>query len=151
MAQSIVYAQATGQPSADAGHVLLPTVVVRCLGALLALSIAAAHVADQGGVGALTSPTWLGWAYRLIEVGGVLTAVAMLAHPARFAALPWLAGVLLAAGPAVGYLLSRIVGLPQDTEDIGNWSDWVGTVALSCELALIMLSAGMLFARHRGA
>jgi hypothetical protein len=41
---------------------------------LLALAVAAAHVGDQGRVTAFTAPDWLGWAYRLIEVGGVLVA-----------------------------------------------------------------------------
>ena len=30
-------------------------------GAMLALAVAAVHVADQGGVTTLTSPDWIGW------------------------------------------------------------------------------------------
>jgi hypothetical protein len=51
---------------------------VRLVGALLALAVAAVHVADQGGVTAFNSPDWIGWGYRMIEVGGVLTALARL-------------------------------------------------------------------------
>ena len=47
---------------------------MRMTGALLALAIAAVHVADQGGISGFASPGWIGWGYRLIEVGGVLTA-----------------------------------------------------------------------------
>jgi hypothetical protein len=57
---------------------VVPEVTVRLGGALLALAVATAHVTDQGGVTAFTSPDWLGWAYRLIEVGGVLTALALI-------------------------------------------------------------------------
>jgi hypothetical protein len=56
----------------------LPPAAIRGVGALLALAVAAAHVADQGGLTAFTAPDWLGWAYRLIEVGGVLVAGVLL-------------------------------------------------------------------------
>lgn len=39
-------------------------------GALLALAVATVHVADQGGITALAPPSWIGWGYRVIEVGG---------------------------------------------------------------------------------
>jgi hypothetical protein len=79
-------------------------------------------------------------------VGGVLTALAML--------LPWLAGlgrpwlrwaaaVLLGAGPFIAYIASRTAGVPGDPGDVGNW---VGTVSLFVEAALVLLSASMLLA-----
>ena len=40
----------------------------------------------------------------------------------------------------------RTVGLPGDTQDIGNWGYWVGTVSLAVEAALVVLSIGMLLA-----
>src|ERR1700739_1304086 len=58
-----------------------PDVAVRLVGALLALAVSAVHIADQGSITAMTSPAWMGWGYRLIEVGGVLTAVALLLAP----------------------------------------------------------------------
>jgi hypothetical protein len=114
---------------------------------MLALAISAVHVADQGGMTALASPHWIGWGYRLIEVGGVLTALVLLLSP-RPVRLPvwtgWAAGFLLAAGPFVAYLLSRSVGLPGDSADVGNWGYWVGTVSLFIETALMVLSGSML-------
>jgi hypothetical protein len=121
-----------------------PEISVRLVGALLALTVTAVHVADQGSITALTTPHWIGWGYRLIEVGGVLTALAvLLARPAR---LGWAAGVLLGAGPFIGYIASRSVGVPGDHGDIGNWGYWVGTVSLFAEAALIVLSVSMLLA-----
>jgi hypothetical protein len=124
---------------------------VRVVGAMLALAIAAVHVADQGGVTALNSPHWIGWSYRVIEVGGVLTAlVLVLPSPARLTAWAgWAAGVLLGIGPFVAYILSRTVGLPGDPGDVGNWGYWVGTVSLFVEVALIALSVSMLLARRQ--
>jgi hypothetical protein len=124
-----------------------PEVTLRLVGALLALAVAVAHVADQGGVTAFTSPNWLGWSYRLIEVGGVATAIALLLpRPAR---LGWMAALLLGVGPFVGFIASRTVGVPGDAADIGNWGDWVGTIALVVEAALVILGAGVLLAGKR--
>ena len=121
-----------------------PEIAVRLVGSLLALAIAAVHVADQGGVASLASPAWIGWGYRLIEVGAVLTALMLLV--ARPPWLGWAAGVLLGVGPFIAYITSRTVGLPGDTQDIGNWGYWVGTVSLAVEAALVVLSIGMLLA-----
>jgi hypothetical protein len=136
------------RPRPDALHaspVVVPGTMIRALGALLALAVAAAHVADQGGIRLFTSPDWLGWSYRLIEVGGVLTALALLLPIT--ARLGWAAGVLLGAGPLIGYVLSRTVGLPSDGDDVGNWGDWVGTISLLVEAALVAVSVSMLRAR----
>ncbi len=127
----------------------VPEVTVRLAGALLALAVAAVHIADQGGVTALAAPHWIGWGYRLIEAGGVLTALMLLLpRPARPGpSWPgWAAGVLLGAGPFAAYLASRTVGVPGDPGDVGNWSYWLGTVSLFVEAALVVLSASMLLA-----
>jgi hypothetical protein len=145
MVQQTVAAR-TGDGAVGVAVDVAPQVAVRLVGALLALAVAAVHVADQGGVTAFTSPDWLGWSYRIIEVGGVATAIAMiLPRPAR---LGWVAALLLGLGPFVGYVASRTVGVPGDPSDVGNWGYWVGTESLVVEAALVILGAGMLLA-HR--
>lgn len=124
----------------------LPAYAIQMVGALLAFAVAVVHVADQGGVAKFTSPDWLGWSYRLIEAGGVLTALALLVPlPARLSGIRWSGPVLLGIGPFVGYLASRTVGLPGDSGDVGNWGYWLGTASLIVEAALIVLSLGMLW------
>jgi len=118
-------------------------------GALLAVAVAAVHVADQDGLTTLADPAWIGWGYRAIEVGGLLTALALLlAVPAgrALARLGWSAALLLGAGPLLGYLATRTTGLPGDTGDVGNWGDWLGAVSLFVEAGLIVLSVSMLLA-----
>jgi hypothetical protein len=135
------------QDGGDVRAITVPDVAVRIVGAMLALAVAAVHIADQGGVTAFNSPDWIGWSYRLIEVGGVLTAlVLLLPRPARLgpAWAGWAAGVLLGAGPFVAYILSRSVGVPGDPGDVGNWGYWVGTVSLFVEASLVVLSLSML-------
>ena len=137
------------QDGSSAGRITVPDVAVRIAGAMLALAVAAVHVADQGGVTAFTSPDWIGWSYRLIEVGGVLTAlVLLLPHPVRLvpAWTGWAAGVLLGAGPFVAFILTRTVGLPGDSGDVGHWDNGVGPVSLFVEAALVVLSVSMLLA-----
>jgi hypothetical protein len=170
MTQEMV-ASRTNSALADARGTA-PEFAVRFVGALLAVAIAAVHVADQGGITAMASPAWIGWGYRLIEAGGILTAMVLLlpgagrpgpARPGQVraagrrpgpawlgpASLGWAAGVLLGAGPFLGYIASRTVGVPGDPGDVGNWGYWVGTVSLLVEAALVMLSVSMLAARHR--
>jgi hypothetical protein len=164
--QKVTHRAAPGQRKAvsamagTTGH--LPDIAVRMTGALLALAISAVHVADQGSITALTSPAWIGWSYRFIEVGGVLTALALLVPwqilLSRSAALSrsrlrswaaglgWAAGISLGVGPFIGYLASRSVGLPGDPGDVGNWGYWVGTVSLFVEAALVILSVTVLVA-----
>jgi hypothetical protein len=148
-------------------HGAAPEFAVRFTGALLAVAVAAVHVADQGGITAMASPAWIGWGYRLIEIGGIVTALLLLLPaaprlgPVRIgpirmgpawlgpASLGWAAGVMLGAGPFIGYVASRSVGVPGDPGDVGNWGYWVGTVSLLVEAALVLLSVGMLLAARQ--
>jgi len=147
--QAIAGAPVRGE--GDAGRVTVPVVTIRLAGALLALAVAAVHIADQGGVTGFNSPDWIGWSYRLIEVGGVLTALALLLPRPVPAWAGWAAGVLLGAGPFVAYILTRSVGLPGDSGDVGNWGYWVGTVSLFIEAGLVMVSVSMLLSLRQSA
>lgn len=135
----------SGEARSYASPGSVPT--IRLVGALLAIAVAAVHVADSGGVGASFSPQWIAWSYRLIEVGGVLTALALLLP--RVTRLGWAAAVLLGAGPFIAYLASRTVGIPGDHGDVGNWGDWVGTVSLILEATVILLAVSMLLAARQ--
>jgi hypothetical protein len=145
-------ADASRQYRGDVHGITAPDAALPVVGAMLALGIAAVHVADQGGVTALDSPAWMGWGFRLIEVGGTATALILLLSPLAPPALAWAgwaAGAVLGAGPFAGYLLSRTVGVPGDPRDVGNWGYWVGTVSLFIEAALVVLSVSMLLAHRR--
>jgi hypothetical protein len=146
MAQQMVAAR-RGSGGGSALPVAVPVLAVRLVCALLALAVSTAHVADQGGITAFTTPDWIGWSYRLIEAGGVLTAIALLLPWSRW--LGWAAGVLLGLGPFAAYLLTRTIGLPGDPGDVGNWGDWVGTLSLFVEAAMVVVCACMLLGSRR--
>jgi hypothetical protein len=132
----------------------VPEMGVRAVGALLALAVSAVHIADQGGIAAFVSPSWIGWGYRLIEIGGALTALTLVLPLGRLlgpAWLGWAAAVLLGAAPFAAYIASRTVGVPGDPSDVGNWGYWVGTVSLFIEAALVTLSVSMLIVTRQRA
>jgi hypothetical protein len=158
-----VMTTSTSQAAMSAATGRMPDAAVRLTGALLALGVTTVHIADQGGVAAFAAPPdWIGWSYRFIEVGGILTALALLlpwqrlltrsARLSRSGLMPvavslgWAAALLLAVGPFLGYLASRSIGVPGDPGDVGNWGYWVGTVSLFVEGALIVLSITVLLA-----
>jgi hypothetical protein len=120
----------------------------RIVAVLLTFGVVSAHISDQGGITKLTDPLWIGWSYRLIEVGGLATGLVIVLlgrwRPA------WAAASLLGAGPLFAYLASRTVGLPGDTGDIGNWGDWVGTMSLLFEAALIVVAVPIVLRRSSG-
>jgi hypothetical protein len=63
----------------------------------------------------------------------------------------WAAATVLPALVIVGYVLSRTTGLPQSSDDIGNWSEPLGMASLFVEGCLVTLASAVLFARWMGA
>ncbi|MDT0462847.1 hypothetical protein [Streptomyces gibsoniae] len=113
------------------------TWVARWAGALLSLAVAAIHVVDQGGITTTRTPYYIGVAYHVLEIAAVVAAVLLLIG---FVRTGWLLAVGVAAGPLLGYILSRGPGLPDYKDDIGNWTESLGLVSLAVEGALLLLS-----------
>ncbi len=55
--------------------------------------------------------------------------------------LGWMLAGGAAFGTIVGYTLTRTVGLPQSTGDIGNWLEPMGLAALFVEAIVVVVSA----------
>jgi hypothetical protein len=102
--------------------------------------VAAIHVIDQGGVPGSKTPGYVGAGYWVLEVIAVLTAVALVANMPRVA---WFVALGVGAGPLLGYILSRGPGLPDYTDDMGNWTEPLGLLSLAVELVLLVLAAVM--------
>ena len=101
------------------------------------LAVAAIHVLDQGGVPGTKGPEYVQIMYYALEVAGVVAAVLLLTNRAR---VGWLLSLGVAAGPIVGYVLSRGPGMPDYTDDIGNWAEPLGVVSLLVEGILLILA-----------
>jgi hypothetical protein len=111
------------------------------LGVVGCLAVAAIHVIDQGGVPGTKGPEYVQILYYALEVAGVLAAALLLTKHARAGGLLSLG---VAAGPIVGYVLSRGPGLPDYTDDIGNWAEPLGVVSLVVEGNLLILTVVLL-------
>jgi hypothetical protein len=110
------------------------------LAAVLCLAIAVIHIQDQGGFLGNITPEWIAISYYLVEAVAAVTALLF----ARQQTVAWLLGLAVSAGPATAYLLSRSVGLPGDSGDIGNWGYLLGTVSLIVEGTLFAFCAVVL-------
>jgi hypothetical protein len=56
----------------------------------------------------------------------------------------WTATAILPALVLLGYLISRITGLPGFTDDMGEWSEPLGLASMVCEGLLVVVSATVL-------
>lgn len=117
------------------------TRAAKALGALLAVAISVIHVSDQGGLTALKDPSYLGYGYWTLEAAGVICAVLLFT---RSRTVGWLLALSIAAGPLIGITVSRSVGLPDATDDIGNWFEPLGMLAMAVETFLLVLSISVL-------
>ena len=88
---------------------------------------------------------YMAWLYVGLITGCVLTAAALVRGSDPRA---WAAAALLPLGAIAGFTLTRTVGLPQATEDIGNWSEPLGLAALFVEGAVIAVASYALVALH---
>jgi hypothetical protein len=115
---------------------------------------------------------------RAVAIGGLvaIALIHMLQLPSAFAAVGYLGGIFIAAIVAslalaaaltrmsddrawaaagglaalilLGYVLSRTVGLPGFTEDIGEWSEPLGLASMVAEGLLAFVAGAVLATRH---
>ena len=135
--------------AAGAAHVARGSLLLRVLSAIGCLAVAAIHVIDQGGLVGTKDPQYVQILYYALEAAGVAAAALILIRPAR---VGWFFTLGVAAGPILGYVLSRGPGLPNYTDDVGNWTEPLGIISLVVEgVLLILATAGLLTSRRRAA
>jgi hypothetical protein len=108
---------------------------IRIVGALGVAGIAIVHLLDAADT--YQGTRYIFWLYMLLVCAAVPVSVALLQWTSSRV---WLLAAALAAGPFLGYLASRTVGLPGDSEDIGNWLDTLGLISLFIEASVIALA-----------
>ncbi|MEU9046322.1 MULTISPECIES: hypothetical protein [unclassified Kitasatospora] len=127
---------------------LLPRVVA----ALLCLAVSWIHIQDQGGFPGDKTPHYVGIGYYLLEVVGVACALLLLAGGRlRVGPVEWLLAAGVALGPLLGFVLSRGPGLPDYSDDKGNWTEPLGLVSLAVEGALLVMAALVLLDAFKSA
>ncbi|HEY4454808.1 MAG TPA: hypothetical protein VGN81_10900 [Pseudonocardiaceae bacterium] len=113
-------------------------VAARFVGALLCIQVAIIHIIDQGGIPGSKTPSYVGVGYWILEILGIVTAIALIAN--RAVRLSWFIAIGVGVGPMIGYILSRGPGLPGYTDDVGNWGEPIGLFSLTAEAILIVLA-----------
>lgn len=114
--------------------------ITRTVGAVGLLGIALIHTIDAPGHFVGGPDTWLGVAYvGLIVSCLILAALLVFVGDRRI----WLAAGGLVVTTLIGFMLSRVTGLPGDSGDIGNWGEALGIASLFVA-SFLMLSAGVL-------
>src|SRR3954447_23605914 len=103
--------------------------------------IAVIHAVDS--VGKWSEVRYVFWMYIALIVGSLATAGAVLFTRSRRALL---AAGGVAASAFLGYVLSRTTGLPNATDDIGNWTEPLGLASLVVEGCVITVALGALAA-----
>lgn len=117
----------------------------RLAAAALCVAVAVIHLKDQGGLPGDKQPGYVGLGYYLLELAAVAAVVLLFSRSYRQG---WLLALGVAAGPLIGYILSRGPGMPSYTDDRGNWSETIGVLSLIVEGALLILALAA-FLRRR--
>jgi hypothetical protein len=113
-----------------AEHLLRPVAVIGLLG------IALIHFLDIFGTFAETA--YLGVAY-LALIGACVVATGMLMGGS--ARRGWRLAVAASGATLAGYVLSRTIGLPAATGNIGNWTEPLGLASMFVEGAVVAMGA----------
>jgi hypothetical protein len=114
--------------------------------AVLCMAVMFIHIKDQGGLPGSKAPSYVGFGYYLLEVAAFLAAIVLATSKS---VRGWLLAAAVAAGPIIGYALSRGPGLPSYTDDRGNWTETLGVISLVVEGALLVVAVVALYTATR--
>lgn len=109
--------------------------VLRATAIFSLLAIGAIHFLQV--VATFEATPLLGVAFLALVAATVFVAAGFLTTPDRRA---WLRAGLLGLAAIVGYVFTRTVTSPLDTQDVGNWSEMLGLAALFVEAGVLALS-----------
>jgi hypothetical protein len=127
--------QTTTVVSADAVEHAIRHTTLRALGFVGMLAIALIHLLDV--IGKIKETPYLGVMYIGLMVASLAVAFHLLHTGATRA---WAAAGLLAAATLAGFVLSRTTGLPNASDDVGNWTEGLGLASMFVEGAVILLA-----------
>lgn len=89
---------------------------------------------------------YLGVAFAVLVVASAALAGSLLVDDSTAV---WVSALVLAAASVVAYAVSRQFGLPGMSDDIGDWANTAGLVAVGAELLVTATAATVLVRRRR--
>jgi hypothetical protein len=96
----------------------------------------------------LREAPYIGWSFVALEVTLSVVALGLLLSDRT--PVWWAAGTIPALA-VLAYAVTRTVPLPQMADDVGNWTQPLGLVALTAEALLIAITLGRHTTRHSAA
>jgi hypothetical protein len=93
----------------------------------------------------LSEAPYIGVLFILLTAACVILTPALVAYDSR---ILWVIAGVVTLLAVVAYVLARTIGLPQIGDDIGNWSDPLGTAAVASE-SLTFVTAGVVLVSRR--
>jgi hypothetical protein len=115
--------------------------VGRAVAVIALMGVALIHLLDLPGT--FQTQAYKGVLYVLLIAGCLGASALLLRGDDRRG---WWAALLLPAGAALGYVISRTVGIPGGADDIGNWAEPLGIASLFVEASLVALAGAALVA-----
>jgi hypothetical protein len=109
--------------------------ILRATTVLALIAVALVHFLDL--FSKLRETPYLGITYLALIAGCLIVATQLATRPSPRA---WRLAGGLAAATFLAYAVSRSVGLPQATDDIGNWEEPLGLASLFVEALVVLLS-----------
>lgn len=85
----------------------------------------------------LSEAPYIGVGFVLLTIAGLILMQLLLT---RDTLLTWVAALAVSVLALLGYVLSRTIGLPQIGDDVGNWSEPLGLVAIVSESILLLVA-----------
>jgi hypothetical protein len=116
--------------------------IARGVGAIGLAGVALIHLLDLPGQ--LSETPYMFFLYLALMVSSLALAGVLIGTSDARA---WAAAIILSALVIVGYVLSRTTGLPQSSDDVGNWSEPLGMASLFVDGSLVILGSGVLLSR----
>jgi hypothetical protein len=107
-------------------------------------ALATIHLLDLPGT--IDDTPYIGWMYIGLIAAALVLAVALVRGSDTRV---WLAAAALVASTMIAYLLSRTTGLPQSSDDIGNWAQPLGVATLLVGGAVLAVTGRVLCAGRR--
>lgn len=116
--------------------------IARAIGVVGLTGVGLIHLLDAPGKYAETP--YMFWMYIGLMLGTLAISAELVRTGSRIA---WAAAGGLALSAAVGFILTRTIGLPQARGDVGNWIEPLGLASLWVEGCLVALSGAVLATR----
>ncbi len=124
-------------------HTAVGDGIARAVAAVGLAGFALIHLLDLPDT--MTGTPYIGWLY----IGLIVSALGLAGALVRTSdSRVWLASTGLVVSVIVAYVLSRTTGLPQSTDDIGNWAQPGGIAMLFVGGCLLAVNTAVLAARR---